>query len=199
MNKKYKNNKKENNKMKKIAIIDLECTCDNQTPPLMPRDKMEIIEIGCVIADLEGNTYKEFNAFVKPVFYPTLTPFCKELTTITQSQVDNGFSLEKAMTDLDDFLFNENVDAWGSWGGFDKNQIIKDLKNHKIRESLFPFLNMKHFNISEAYYKNQGMSRKCGVRKALSQQKMTFVGTPHRGIDDVKNIARLLPYTNISL
>lgn len=183
--------------MKKIAVIDLECTCNNSDNPIVPRDKMEIIEIGCVIADLEGNTYQEFNVFIKPTLYPVLTPFCMELTTITQEQVDNGVSLDKAMDLLDEFLFNQNVEVWGSWGAFDKNQILKDLKNHKISENKFPFLNLKHVNISESYFKNQGLSRKCGVRKALSQQKMKFIGTPHRGIDDVKNISRLIPFTNL--
>ena len=35
---------------------------------------------------------------------------------------------------------------------------------------------------------------KMGVRKALASHNMKFIGTPHRGIDDVKNIARLLPF-----
>lgn len=183
--------------MKKIAIIDLECTCDNSKTPLIPRDKMEIIEIGCVIADIEGNTYETFNVFVKPVLYPTLTQFCKELTTITQEQIDNGITIKQALTLLDEFLFENNIEFYGSWGDFDKNQILKDIRNSGLNASSFPFLKLKHINISKEYFTRQGLNRKCGVGNALRRQGMTFIGTQHRGIDDVKNIARLIPFTNV--
>lgn len=189
-----KNNKTtKESKMKRIAVLDLECTCDD-TNLIIPRNEMEIIEIGVVIADLKGNTYNEFNCFVKPVIHPILTPFCSNLTSITQEQVNQGCSLEKALSDLDDFLFNENIDAWSSWGGFDANQIRKDIRNNKLRENKFPFLNLKHINLSYEYVQALSLSKKVGVRKALSQNKMEFIGTPHRGIDDVRNIARLLPF-----
>lgn len=193
-NKNYKIIKKENTM--KLAIIDLECTCDD-TKTLIPREQMEIIEIGVVIADLSGKTYREFNAFVKPVIHPTLTPFCTELTSITQSQVDNGLSLQKALTQLDDFLFNENVDAWASWGAFDANQIRKDIRNNRLREKDYSFLEMRHINLSHEYVLSQRLKRKMGVRKALASHNMKFIGIPHRGIDDVKNIARLLPFINL--
>lgn len=180
-------------KMDRIAIIDLECTCDD-TGEIIPRHEMEIVEIGCVIADIEGNTYNEFNCFIKPVIHPTLTPFCTKLTSITQEQVNQGLTLEKALTELDDFLFNENIKQWGSWGGFDANQIRKDIRNNKLRETLFPFLKLPHINISAEYVKKNKLHKKVGVRKALGQNKMDFIGIPHRGIDDVRNIARLLPY-----
>lgn len=189
-----KNNKKEN--IMKLAILDLECTCDD-TKALIPREQMEIIEIGVVIADLSGKTYREFNAFVKPVIHPVLTPFCTELTSITQSQVDNGLSLQKALTQLDEFLFNENVEAWASWGAFDTNQIRKDIRNNRLREKDYPFLEMRHINLSYEYVLSQRLKRKVGVRKALANHNMTFIGTPHRGIDDVKNIARILPFINL--
>lgn len=180
-------------KMDRIAIIDLECTCDD-TGEIIPRHEMEIIEIGCVIADIKGNTYNEFNCFVKPVIHPTLTSFCTQLTSISQDQVNNGLSFEKALTGLDDFLFNENINMWGSWGGFDANQIRKDIRNNRIRETSFPFLRLPHTNLSAEYVIQNKLKKKVGVRKALSQNKMNFIGVPHRGIDDVRNIARLLPY-----
>lgn len=179
--------------MDRIAIIDLECTCDD-TGEIIPRHEMEIIEIGCVIADIKGNTYNEFNCFVKPVIHPILTSFCTQLTSISQDQVNNGLSFEKALTGLDDFLFNENINMWGSWGGFDANQIRKDIRNNRIRETSFPFLRLPHTNLSAEYVIQNKLKKKVGVRKALSQNKMNFIGVPHRGIDDVRNIARLLPY-----
>jgi inhibitor of KinA sporulation pathway (predicted exonuclease) len=47
------------------------------------------------------------------------------------------------------------------------------------------------------YFKQRGLKRKVGVRKALAQNNLEFIGRPHSGIDDVRNIARLLKYINI--
>ena len=91
-------------------------------------------------------------------------------------------------------MFNENVNQWGSWGGFDANQIRKDIRNNKLSETSFPFLKLEHINLSAEYVIKNKLQKKVGVRKALGQNKMKFIGVPHRGIDDVRNIARLLPY-----
>lgn len=153
---------------------------------------MEIIEIGCVIADYDGNVIAEFDRFIKPVINPALTDFCKELTTITQQQVDSGITLFQAINELIDFLKEYSVDTWGSWGGFDKNQIIREcaLKNFSVPQE---FMNLTHINLSYRYSQKHNL-KKSGVRKSLNRHHIKFVGTPHRGIDDVRNIAKLLPF-----
>lgn len=188
-----KNIKIKDIRMKKIAVIDLECTCDDKGS--IERKDMEIIEIGVAIADMQGNTYNEFNVFVRPVKNQILTDFCKELTSIKQEDVDKGESLENALILLNAFLAKENVDLWGSWGYFDKNKIKKESERLNLDLTQIYFIEKLPFiNISDKYYKHQGLSRKCGVRKALAQKRMKFIGTPHRGIDDVRNTARLLPF-----
>jgi hypothetical protein len=74
---------------KYYLVIDLEATCDAERP--MPRNETEIIEIGALLCD--GQTLcpeAEFQTFVRPVRHPRLTPFCVELTTIRQSDVDGA-------------------------------------------------------------------------------------------------------------
>ena len=52
---------------------------------------MEIIEIGAVMVDRETlSIVDEFQTFIKPIRHPILTDFCKQLTSITQSQVDTA-------------------------------------------------------------------------------------------------------------
>ena len=177
---------------KLIAIVDLECTCDNSENPKISRQEMEVIEIGCVISDYEGNVIAEFDKFIKPTINPILTPFCKELTTITQSQVDNGSSLNTALLELNDFLKSFKIDTWSSWGGFDKNQIQRECI---LKKEIIPneFNQLHHINLSYRYSQKHNI-KKSGVRKSLNRHHIKFEGTPHRGIDDVKNIAKLLPF-----
>ena len=50
-------------------------------------------------------------------------------------------------------------------------------------------------NLKNLFAKKQKIGREIGLGRALIKSGLQFIGTPHRGIDDAKNIARLLPYT----
>lgn len=54
-----------------------------------------------------------------------------------------------------------------------------------------------YFDLSEKYYKHQGLPQTCGLIKALARHKIEFTGTPHRGLDDVINTAKLLPFSGL--
>ena len=57
-------------------------------------NSQEIIEFPVVIIDVKQKAIKAvFQTYVKPVLDPQLTPFCTELTGITQEQVDGGVSI----------------------------------------------------------------------------------------------------------
>lgn len=180
----------------KIAIIDFEATCDN-SEKVIPRGEMEIIEIGCVIADLKGNTYNHFSTFVKPILHPNLTPFCKELTHISQEDVDSGLHLLEAFKNMNLFLRDEKIKTWTSWGDWDKTQVHRNIKHYKKMKRPFEFMKFHYFDLSEKYYKHQGLPQTCGLIKALARHKIEFTGTPHRGLDDVINTAKLLPFSGL--
>jgi len=45
-----------------------------------------------------------FHQYVKPKLNPKLTPFCTQLTGITQNQVDAAKHLEEVLSDLDKWI-----------------------------------------------------------------------------------------------
>ncbi len=71
-----------------VLVIDLEATCDDADG--LPASDMEIIEIGAVWATAEGTVLDTFQALVRPVVRPQLTPFCRQLTNIQQADVDGA-------------------------------------------------------------------------------------------------------------
>ena len=71
-----------------MLVIDLEATCDDGDG--LPASDMEIIEIGAVWATVEGSVLDTFQALVRPVVRPQLTPFCRQLTNIQQADVDGA-------------------------------------------------------------------------------------------------------------
>jgi len=64
-----------------FLVLDFEATCDYKRP-LEPQ---EIIEFPCLKMNARSlEVESTFHRFVRPVAHPQLTPFCIELTGITQ-------------------------------------------------------------------------------------------------------------------
>ncbi|MCX4244313.1 3'-5' exonuclease [Paraliomyxa miuraensis] len=166
-------------------VVDLEATCDR--PESFPRDESEIIEIGAVLVDPTSLApLDEFQTFVRPVQHPELTPFCTELTSITQEQVRHAPMLRIAIERLRRFLPQPVTLA--SWGAYDRNQFRRESQRKRIG---LPW-DQQHLNIKESFAKLVG--QRMGVGQALHRVGLRFSGTPHRGIDDARNIVRLLPF-----
>ena len=169
-------------------VIDLEATCDNGG--LVPKHEMETIEIGAVLVD--GQTLSpidEFQTFIRPVRHPQLTPFCQALTSIRQPMVSQAPSFEEAMEDLSSFLTEQDA-LFCSWGAYDKNQLRQDAAYHGVKLPL----SSQHLNLKELFSRRLGTKRRFGMAGALRKLGLPLVGTHHRGIDDARNIARLLPF-----
>jgi inhibitor of KinA sporulation pathway (predicted exonuclease) len=170
----------------KIALIDLECTCDN--------DKIfgphEIIEVGAVIGMLSQellNVISELQIYVKPTINPVLTIFCTELTGITQSTVNAAKLLEEELPTLSNWLQANDVAAWISWGKFDASQFARecDLKGLKN-----PMADIQHLNAKQLFARKFG--HRVGLQRALDLRGLTFAGRLHSGIDDALNVAKLV-------
>lgn len=82
-----------------VLIIDLEATCD--VDPI--EREMEIIEIGAVWVTSNGTVLGTFQALVRPISHPQLTPFCQQLTGIQQTDVDYAEQLPVVAALLDSF------------------------------------------------------------------------------------------------
>jgi inhibitor of KinA sporulation pathway (predicted exonuclease) len=171
-----------------IFIVDLEATCWDDRGHYTV-DETEIIEIGCVLATPDGTVLDEFCTFVRPVKDPILSDFCTQLTSIRQSDVEKAPTYQEAMH-LFDAWIAARPGIWGSWGNY-------DYREFSSLERRFPsnadFLCMQHVNLKKAWKKTTGHPR-CGLHSALAFHDLEFLGTHHRGIDDARNMARLLPF-----
>lgn len=165
-------------------VVDLEATCCDLGS--VPRHESEIIEIGSVLVC--GHTLRpiaEQTLFVRPIVHPVLTPFCTQLTTITQDMVEDALLFPAAAARLAAFGAGA---VFCSWGDYDRNQLAADARRHRIAPPL-----VDHWNLKQAYAERAG-TRKLGNQQALRRLGLEPEGTYHRGIDDARNIARLLPY-----
>ncbi|TXH71102.1 MAG: exonuclease domain-containing protein [Thiothrix sp.] len=175
-------------------IVDLEATCcdrNGENPNLIPRHEMEIIEIGAVLLDAKNlASLAEFDTFIRPVRHPELTPFCTQLTTIRQTDVDTAPYFPEALAAFKAWLAPYPQLLFCSWGDYDKTQLAQDCAYH---QQPFP-LDTPHLNIKRQFTESQNLSKRYGMDAALRLAGLNLIGTHHRGIDDVRNMAQLMPY-----
>jgi inhibitor of KinA sporulation pathway (predicted exonuclease) len=180
-------------------VVDLEATTSRDGS--VPKDEMETIEIGAVLVRVESLELEaEFATLVRPVRHPTLTAFCTELTTITQAMVAEAPLFPAAMAAFTRRMpLSRPEVVFCSWGEFDRLQLERDCAYHGI-----PYPLPVHFNLKRRFSESLGSLRqfgphrsgrhRFGVAQALAACHLEFEGTAHRGLDDARNIARLLPW-----
>lgn len=170
----------------KIIIIDLEATCWQSTVP--KGQENEIIEIGLAVLDAEtGKITQNKGILIKPQ-RSTVSPFCTELTTITQELLDeSGVLFEEAINELID-EYNPDLYTWASYGQYDLNMLKKQCKSFGIA---YP-MGEEHINVKTWFAEKFDLQKPTGMNGALHLLNIPLEGTHHRGIDDAKNIAKIL-------
>lgn len=169
-------------------VIDFEATCCDRGN--VPRQEMEIIEFGVVMTDADFRIVDEFQRFVRPVRHPRLTPFCTRLTSIRQQDVGVAPTFPECLDAFAAWLAPYRDAVFCSWGDYDRTQLQQDCDFHHVANPIAA----PHINVKRRFAERQSMQRKPGLSEAVAKAGLVFTGTHHRGIDDARNIARLLPY-----
>jgi inhibitor of KinA sporulation pathway (predicted exonuclease) len=168
-------------------IVDVEATCSDDRA--VPRQEMGIIEIGAVMQS--SRTFEiesEFQTFVRPVRHRHLTAFCTVLTGITQREVADARRLPQALDSMKGWMggFPGAFFCW--WGDYDRRQFHQDCDYHRVG---YPF-HSGHMNLKAEFSLSLGLRKKFGIGEALRHLGLKFQGSHHRGLDDVRNIARIV-------
>ena len=178
-------------RFKTLLVVDLEATCDQ---PQLFRDEMETIEFGAVLLRMSDYTVIDKRSwFVRPQVHPALTDYCTRLTSITQSQVDSAMTFDQVSEEVLAWIapHRERL-GWGSWGNFDRHQLEKDARRLSIES---PLAGIRHTNLKDVFSKKHQTGKpRPGMQRALSLCSLEIGGTHHRGIDDARNIARIVPF-----
>ena len=171
-----------------LLIVDLEATCWDR-PEHRP-ENMEIIEIGALLLNPEDSASpREFQSFVRPARFPVLSEFCKSLTSIGQPDVDGADPFPGVLERFLDWMGDPRGVRLASWGNYDRKQLLQDCRLHGLR---YPFPE-DHFNIKTFVAERRGW-KPAGVGIVLRKLRLEFEGTAHRGIDDARNIWRILSF-----
>jgi inhibitor of KinA sporulation pathway (predicted exonuclease) len=175
-----------------LCVLDFEATCDGNVKNF----DNEIIEFPSILLKWENNKMSyisEFQAFVQPRDNPILTQFCVNLTKITQDLINNAESfpvvyarhlawLHSHVDDFDEMVFI----TCGHW---DLRKMIK-MEAKRWNVDLHPIYT-KYINIKEEFERHYNKKFKSMVAM-LEYQGLTHKGILHSGIDDCRNITKIL-------
>lgn len=122
---------------------------------------------------------------IKPI-RSTVSPFCTELTTLTNDLLEKeGMSFGKAIDQIQT-KYNPRQSTWASWGDYDRSMLKKSCAEYNVP---YPF-GKTHLNIKSAAALLLG-ERERGMLQVLAHLGLTHDGTHHRGLDDALNIAKI--------
>ncbi|MDM9651896.1 exonuclease domain-containing protein [Pseudomonas wenzhouensis] len=170
-------------------VIDLEATTDEGGWPM---EEMEIIEIGASLVGADGHERDHFQRIVKPQRRPCLTDFCRQLTHISQADIDSAAPMHQVWAQFERWLTQHapRLAGWCSWGDYDRRQLEQDWRQHHLKSLL---AEVPHLNLKQAFAKARQLQRPVGLHSALQLAGMQFHGQQHRALEDARNTARLLP------
>jgi len=167
-----------------IVVVDVEATCWKKG--IFSRKK-ETIEIGAVKMqpDRAEARWTEFQTFVRPLRLPRLSSFCRELTGITQENVDGAPTFPEALRLFLEWSGPLERVVLATWSRYDLWQIDLDLEAHGLPKLAIPFLDVKKL-----------AARTVGTQsfeKTARELVPDSVDMPrHRAIADARRTARIL-------
>jgi inhibitor of KinA sporulation pathway (predicted exonuclease) len=169
---------------RRIVAVDVEATCWKKG--VFSRKK-ETIEIGAVLLlpDRDESTWPEFQTFVRPTRLPRLSSFCRELTGITQENVDAAPTFPEALQRFLEWAEPLERIVLATWSHYDLWQLDLDLEGHGLPKLALPFLDVKKL-----------AGQTVGTRsfdetvRVLAPDTVTM--PRHRAIADARRTARIL-------
>jgi len=167
-----------------INIVDVEATCWADRPPAS--ESSEIIEIGVCVVDTELWQRVERRRILVRPRRSRVSPFCTELTGLTQADVDTGLDFAAACAVVDGEL-RGSFRTWASWGEYDRRQFERQCA---AGGAAYPF-GSRHINVKQRFADAFGLRRGVGMSQALAQAGLPLEGRHHRGDDDAWNIGAI--------
>ncbi|ORZ39506.1 ribonuclease H-like domain-containing protein [Catenaria anguillulae PL171] len=194
-----------------ILVIDVEATCEDGKAFNFFN---EIIELPCILLNRNGDKVAEFFTHVRPTLNPRLTAYCTRLTGVTQAQVDGAPTWPKALEQFEAWLIAQGVAdkdmldpkvtsaeiecrrnkvliaCDGPWDVRDFLRRSCDLDHIPTPFYFKRFVDLRKYT-QDTVYRSYN-ERRGGLDGLLAYWGLTFQGRPHSGLDDSRNIARVV-------
>lgn len=175
-----------------FLVLDFEATCLNGKR-IHPQEIIEfpVLKVSGITFEVESI----FHQYVEPQVHKELSPFCTELTGIIQEMVNGQPNINETLERFDNWMKNEGLlesdvkSIFVTCGDWD----LKTMLPHQ--SAYFGFIYPDYFkhwiNIKVPFSESLGFYPK-GIMHMVSKLNLEHEGRLHSGIDDCKNIAKIL-------
>ncbi|EDV22875.1 uncharacterized protein TRIADDRAFT_28382 [Trichoplax adhaerens] len=175
------------------CVIDFEATCEEVNPR---KYKHEIIEFPALMVNARTLAVEsQFHFYCRPVMNPKLSSFCTKLTGIDQKTIDSADAFKVVFQNFQKWLedvLGESTFVVVTDGPFDITRFLTI--QCKVDKIPMPYWASNWTNLKrtfKAFYKLSGQ-RFPTLQDMLGALKIPHDGRLHSGIDDAKNIAKIL-------
>jgi inhibitor of KinA sporulation pathway (predicted exonuclease) len=157
------------------------------------RDISEIIEIGAVRLRAESlEELAEYQAFVRPLVNPELSDFCRELTHISQAEVDRAPPFVEAWALFLAWLQQHpGPTVMMSWSNYDDHLFRRQCAENGLEAPPWVHLDMKA-EFGRWVFSQDGTKSRFRLADAMARAGLQATGEAHRALSDARNTARLL-------
>ena len=184
-----------------FVVVDFEATCEERNVPDYPH---EIIEFPGVLLDGNlGTVVDSCQYYCKPIINPQLSEFCKTLTGIQQETVEAAQTFPVVLEQFNSWIAShalgtDRTFALVTDGPFDVGRFLRlSCEQHGLK---VPAWAEKWVNLRKAFanfyrwssHTPSSQQKLPGLQTMLTRLDLEFEGDPHCGLDDAKNIARVV-------
>ena len=194
-----------------FGILDLEMTCDGKQvgkkfidDGRMRHFLREIISVGFIVTDENFSVKKSYQNFVKPARNSTLTEYCKNLTGITQSEIDGGKICNDAFFDIAEMCRNFSVEIILTFDRFDKAGVINSARFCK--EAKEPFKNIyivaeKIFDVKPIILSavSNGNKKRLSLSKISQMLQIEIDAAKHNALNDALLLCKICKRVNFKI
>ena len=110
-----------------ICFADFEFTCGGN----INRWRTELLSVGLVICDEKLSVVQRFYSTVKPVKQPKMTALCRQLTNLTQEEINLSPDSNDILAQVDQLMKQYPNDGLFVWGNYDVIGLSSDARIHK--------------------------------------------------------------------
>lgn len=140
------------------------------------------------MVDRYGDVNSRFSKFVRPTVNPLLSGFCKNLTSISQENVDGARTFDRVLDEFKNWgeMYDDEYILL-SWGVDDQKLLANDCLLHKQDVD---FTN-QYVDLKKAYRNLKNLKHASGLKSTVKKEGFEFTGLHHRAISDAENLAKI--------
>jgi inhibitor of KinA sporulation pathway (predicted exonuclease) len=181
-----------------LAVLDFEATCWSDDREKQRRET-EIIEFPTVLYRVTGGALQrlaEWRRFVRPTSNPQLSAFCTQMTSITQAQVDAAETLAPTLAEHAAWLASATGGApacqvlFVTCGDWDLGTCLPLEERNK--GLCVPAVYKRWANLKTEFREAFRVTVRVDLAEMLAMAGLQLEGHHHSGLDDSRNIGRVL-------